>query len=71
MVILGAMDGLQKAIQHFGSRAALARAVGVVPMAVSHWSHRGIPVDKAIAIERATRGAVTRSQLRPDLFGLD
>ncbi|WP_312283661.1 Cro/CI family transcriptional regulator [Candidatus Igneacidithiobacillus taiwanensis] len=62
------MNGLKKAITHCGSKAALARAVGVVPMTVSHWVQRGIPIDKAIAIERATNGAVTREELRPDIF---
>lgn len=38
-------------------------------MAVSHWRHRGIPLVRAIAIERATNGAVTREDLRPDIFG--
>lgn len=38
-------------------------------MAVSHWRRRGVPLARAIAIERATAGAVTRAELRPDIFG--
>jgi DNA-binding transcriptional regulator YdaS (Cro superfamily) len=38
-------------------------------MAVSHWRRRGVPLVRAIAIERATAGAVTRAELRPDIFG--
>jgi len=68
VVILVPMNGLKKAISYYGSKAALARAVGVVPMAVSHWIRRGVPIDKALSIERATNGAVTREELRPDIF---
>ncbi len=38
-------------------------------MAVSHWRRRGVPLARAIAIERATAGVVTRAELRPDIFG--
>jgi DNA-binding transcriptional regulator YdaS (Cro superfamily) len=64
------MDALQRAIENLGSQAALARMLGVVPMAVSNWKLRGqVPADKCLAIERATLGAVTKEQLRPDVFG--
>ncbi|MBU2788608.1 helix-turn-helix domain-containing protein [Acidithiobacillus sp. VAN18-1] len=64
------MNGLKRAISHFGSQASLARRLGVVPMAVSHWLKRQrIPPHQAIAIERATNGAVRREELRPDIFG--
>ena len=62
------MDGLQKAIDHFGSQAALARALGVVPMAVSNWKDRRVPAEQCKAIEDATAGAVKRHELRPDIF---
>lgn len=63
------MDALLRAIHYFGSQARLARALGVVPMAVSNWKKRGLPVAWAPEIERATQGAVTRAELRPDVFG--
>ncbi len=66
--ILVPMNPLERAIQKFGSAAALARAVSVTPMAISNWRRRGLSVDGAIAIERATDGAVTREELRPDIF---
>lgn len=62
------MDGLDAAIKHFGSQASLAKAVGVVPMAISNWKKRGVPPEKAKAIEKVTDGAVKRHQLRPDIF---
>lgn len=39
-------------------------------MAVCNWRTRGcIPVQRALDIERATNGVVTREELRPDIFG--
>lgn len=63
------MDALQKAIDFFGSQAALANALGVSPMAVTQWKTRGIPPSRCLDIEMATKKRVTRHDLRPDLFG--
>lgn len=63
------MKPLQTAIDHFGSKAALARALGVEPMTVRQWQVRNrVPIERAIEIERVTQGAVTREDLRPDVF---
>lgn len=59
---------LSRAVEHFGSGAALARALGVVPMTVSQWSRRGVPVGRAIEIENLTGGAIAAAELRPDVF---
>ena len=61
---------IDKAIQHYGSQAALARACDVSQMAVSKWTRNGVPPERALQIEKLTDGAVTRQDLRPDLFGL-
>lgn len=60
-----------KAIQVAGSQAALASAIGIHPSFVSQWvnDHRPIPAKWCIPIEHATNGAVTRYDLRPDIFG--
>lgn len=63
------MDYLQKAIDHCGSGAALARKLGVDRMLITHWRHRGVPPRRCRAIEAATGGAVTAYDLRPDIFG--
>lgn len=63
------MSALQAAIDYFGSQKALAEALGVVPMAVTNWKERQVPVLQCIAIERVTEGSVTKEQLRPDIFG--
>jgi len=62
---------LQSAIEIMGSQTALARACGVEQGHVWHWLNRAkkLPAERAIQIEHATNGRVTRHQLRPDLFG--
>jgi len=62
---------IQTAVSHFGSQAALAAALSVSPMAVSKWvsGRSRITAERACDIERATNGAVTRYDLRPDIFG--
>lgn len=51
-----------------GRSLAIAQAVGVTPPVVSDWvtGKKGIPLERCTAIERATGGAVTRKDLRPD-----
>ena len=51
-----------------GRAAALAAALGVSPVMVSHWASqmRGVAMDRCTAIEQATGGAVRRWDLRPD-----
>ncbi|MBU2800717.1 helix-turn-helix domain-containing protein [Acidithiobacillus caldus] len=49
----------------------LADALGVSPSLISQWKtgYRRISPETAVRIERATNGAITRSDLRPDIFG--
>ncbi len=63
------LDALQRAIDLAGSQVGLAKMVGVVPMAVTNWKRRGVPIEQALAIEKALGGVVTRQELRPDIFG--
>lgn len=55
-----------------GSVVSLARAIGVAPSVVSQWKNgvRQVPVERCHDIERATEGAVTCEELRPDLADL-
>lgn len=64
-------QAILRAIDHFGSQAALARAVGVYTSFVSHWAtnRRPVPAKWCRLIEQATDGAVTRYELREDIFG--
>lgn len=62
-------QALEEAVSALESAAALARAIGVDPATVSMWRLRGrVSVKAAIPIEEATRGRVTRQQLRPDVY---
>ncbi|HRT10468.1 MAG TPA: helix-turn-helix domain-containing protein [Candidatus Paceibacterota bacterium] len=62
------MDHLLRAYKIFGTQAALAKAIGVVPQVVNNWQRRGnIPAEYCPAIERATAGQVKCEDLRPDV----
>ncbi|WP_323120012.1 transcriptional regulator [Burkholderia alba] len=59
---------IRKACDLVGGKAALARLLGVKPPTVQQWANgaRPVAVDRCVAIERATKGAVSRIELRPD-----
>ena len=60
---------MQIACDLLHGQAALAREIGVSPQAVGKWvKAKQPPPKRVIAIERATRGRVTRYDLRPDLY---
>lgn len=63
------MDALQKAIDLFNGQAALADALDVTQPAVSNWLTRGVPLKKAVLIERITNGKIKASDLCPEAFG--
>lgn len=57
---------LDLAFRACGSIEALAQAVGVGGSTPAMWKARGkVPAEHCAAIELATRGAVTRKDLRP------
>jgi TorA maturation chaperone TorD len=58
-------DGLDRAIDAAGGVAQLARKIGISQPSVSNWSK--IPAQRVIAVEAVT--GVSRSDLRPDLYG--
>ena len=64
------MDPLNKAIETLGGVSKLAASIGVSQNVVSNWRARGqVPANRCADLERATDGAVTRHDLRPDVFG--
>lgn len=67
--ILSPTLALQKAAELIGGQAAVGRLFGISRAAVNQWSQ--CPPERVIALERATSGAVTRQQLRPDIYPPD
>lgn len=55
--------------QQRGRAAALGRALDVAPVLISQWANnsRPTPAERCPAIEKATDGAVTCEELRPDV----
>lgn len=65
-------DLIESAIEQLGSEAKLAEAAGVSQPAVNEAKKKGrVGPRLAIGIEAATRGKISRSQLRPDLWSRD
>ena len=62
------MNPIDRACEVIGSQKALAVILCVKPATVSQWRNgiRPIPIERCPDIERATEGAVTRRDLRPD-----
>ena len=64
-------SGIQKAVRLLGSQAKLAERLGVTKAFVNQIvsGARRVPAERCRPIEEATGGAVTRYELRPDVFG--
>lgn len=67
---MNTIKALLKAIDIVGGQAALARFCGVSQPSVNKWLHKSryVPAERVLDIERATKGKVTRYQLRPDIY---
>jgi DNA-binding transcriptional regulator YdaS (Cro superfamily) len=61
---------IARAVEIAGGQTALAKACGVTQQLVWHWLHvaERVPAERIIDIEKATNGAVSRRELRPDLY---
>lgn len=62
------MDAYTKAIKTAGGITRLAEAIGISPQHLCNWRSRGIPAERVLPIVRATGGAVTPYELRPDIY---
>jgi DNA-binding transcriptional regulator YdaS (Cro superfamily) len=67
---MDANSPLQRAVDKFGGRSALAARLGVSTEAVRQWlaGVSKVSADRAVQIETATECVVKREELRPDLF---
>lgn len=63
---MDARHPLDKAADALGGAAELALILGVTAQAISNWKGRGVPIERCLAIERATAGSVSRRDLRED-----
>lgn len=62
-------QALIRAIEIAGSQRALAKKCNATQQHVWNWMQSGkVPVDRAIQIEIATNGEVTKEELAPDFF---
>jgi DNA-binding transcriptional regulator YdaS (Cro superfamily) len=60
---------LDRAIKAIGSQQALADLLGIKSPSITEWRQRGrVPAERCGDIERATAGAVTALELRPDVL---
>lgn len=63
-------SGIAKAVRIAGSQTALAKMLGITPQAVQRWASEGVvPGNRCREVEIALRGAVTRDELNPAIFG--
>ena len=46
----------EQLIEHFGTQAAAARALGVKQPSVSEWKKNGIPEDQQLKAQKITKG---------------
>lgn len=65
-------EALQRAIDAAGGQSELARRIGKKQGNIWDWLQAGrVPAEACIPIERAVGGAVTRHELRPDIYPID
>jgi DNA-binding transcriptional regulator YdaS (Cro superfamily) len=62
---------IERAIKALGSQQKLADAIGLSQQGVSYLLNDAprVRAEIAVAIERATKGKISKKELRPDIFG--
>lgn len=64
-------SAFEKAIDLVGSQSEMARRLGKKQGHVWKWRRDGVPAEYVIRVETATNGAVSRHELRPDIYPLE
>lgn len=60
-----------RAVEYVGGQQALAEKIGVRYQAVQKWLRaKRVPAERVLAVEAATKGVVSRHELRPDIYPL-
>lgn len=52
----------------FDSQEEFAKKCGVCQQTISKWKRKGVPIHRAISVEKAVNGAVSRADLHPNFF---
>jgi DNA-binding transcriptional regulator YdaS (Cro superfamily) len=60
-------SAIERVFDVLGSQHALAEKLKVSDEAVRKWKRR-VPAERVLEIEEATGGAITRHELRPDIY---
>lgn len=61
---------IERAIGHYGSQAKLAEAMGCSQQQIAYLlKASSITAEMALKVHEATGGAVSKHDLRPDIFG--
>jgi DNA-binding transcriptional regulator YdaS (Cro superfamily) len=62
---------IEKAVTTYGSQAKLAAAAGCSQQLISQLlkGEVGVTAETALKIDAATNGAISKRELRPDIFG--
>ena len=69
-------DYAKSAIDFAGGPSALARHIRahghkISTQAISQWRNKGVPPNRAIIVEQAAKGRVSRYQMNPHVFGVE
>jgi len=62
------LSALEQCFEVCGGASKLADKLGITRQAIDQWRQRGVPAERVVALEAAVAGAVSRRELRPDLF---
>jgi DNA-binding transcriptional regulator YdaS (Cro superfamily) len=66
MIHMSQKHPIDQAADILDGAGKLAALLGVSAQAISNWKERGVPIDRCLAIERATDGKIGRRELRED-----
>ncbi len=68
---MNAQTKFSEYVEFVGGRAAAAERLGVTVGMIGHVLNgiRSLSVEKSKLVEQQTAGAITRADLRPDIFG--